>query len=165
MSTEDVKNSIDNAEEVKPDGAPVAAAKRGSAATELIALARADTEFFHDGDDCYARVSIDRHFEVYQLKSRAFRRWLTQRYFQQHQKGAGSEAVKTAITTLEGFASFTGRAQKTYVRVAGFEERLYLDLCGPDWRVVEISATGWRVIESSECCLCLSPSAAAPWRP
>ena len=33
-----------------------------------------------------------------------------------------------------------------YVRVAGQDGRIYLDLCDRDWRAVEIAADGWRII-------------------
>ena len=38
---------------------------------------------------------------------------------------------------------------EVFVRVAGDGERIYLDLCNPNWEVVEITATGYRVLKES----------------
>lgn len=34
-----------------------------------------------------------------------------------------------------------------FVRVGGFDGRLYLDLCDKTWRAVEITSTGWRIVD------------------
>jgi hypothetical protein len=38
----------------------------------------------------------------------------------------------------------TGPQHEVHVRVAGHEDRLYLDLADEDWRVIEIDKEGWR---------------------
>ena len=36
-----------------------------------------------------------------------------------------------------------------HLRVGGHDGKIYLDLADQDWRVVEIDADGWRVVEDS----------------
>src|SRR5262249_15940131 len=42
---------------------------------------------------------------------------------------------------------FDAPERKVYIRIGGLDGRIYLDLGDETWRVVEIDATGWRVID------------------
>ena len=47
-----------------------------------------------------------------------------------------------------GAAARDGREYEVFVRVAGAGDKVYLDLVNDAWTVVEIDATGWRVISN-----------------
>jgi hypothetical protein len=121
---------------------------RSSQATTLVDLAQAHAKFFHDGENTYASVEVSGHTENHDLKSRAFKRWLAQLNLAQTQKAPNAEAMGSAINTLSGIAQFQCPERKVFVRVAGHGGNIYLDLCDADWRVVEVTAAGWKVIAS-----------------
>jgi len=125
--------------------------ERESQATQLVKLALANGEFFHDSDDCFTTLAIADHRETHNLKSRGYRRFLGYEYFREYEKAPNSEALSTAINALAGHAQFKGAARQTFARIAGVEGRIYLDLGGPDWNSVEITAEGWCQRISSDC--------------
>lgn len=125
--------------------------ERESQATQLVNLALTSATLFHHGEETFAMFPIREHIETHALKSRGFRRWLTGTYFEREQKAAAGDAIRAAIETLAGHAQFRGEEREVYVRVAGHDGNLYLDLCDPDWRAVEITRDGWRIVESKDC--------------
>ena len=43
-------------------------------------------------------------------------------------------------------AMFDGPEVRVHTRVAGHDDRVYLDLCNGRWEVVEIASSGWSVV-------------------
>jgi hypothetical protein len=114
----------------------------------LIALAQ-DAELFHAPDGtCFADFHTDGHRETWPLRSNGFKRWLLRRYFETTQSAPNSEAVQSALNVIAAKADYDAPERIVHVRVAGLDDRLYLDLGDQNWRAVEIDATGWRVIEN-----------------
>jgi len=97
----------------------------------------------------YADVPADGHREVLQVRSSGFRRWLTARFFAATGGVPGTQAFEEALRTIEALAVAGDDRRPVHVRVAGHGGRVYLDLCDPSWRVVEIDPTGWRVLQRS----------------
>ena len=87
------------------------------------------------------------HRETWPIRSRGFRRWLCHAFFEATNKAANSEAQQSALGVVEARAQFAAVERSVHVRVAGLEGKLYLDLCDPAWRAVEIDAAGWRMID------------------
>ena len=85
------------------------------------------------------------------VRSKAFRRWLARKFFLSYGKAPGSQALQDALNVIEGQAAFAGQERPVFVRVAGDDGRLYLDLANATWQAVEINAEGWRVIGSEVC--------------
>src|SRR5262249_4862714 len=42
---------------------------------------------------------------------------------------------------------FEGPTSQIHLRTAGYNGKIYLDLCDEQWRAVEIDAKGWRVVD------------------
>jgi hypothetical protein len=119
-----------------------------SQADSLIELTQA-VELFHSPDGVgFADLDINGHRETWAIRSKGFKRWLAQRFFVETEGAASSEALQSALNVIEAKAHFNGPQRDVYVRVGGFDDRLYLDLGDDTWRAVEIDATGWRVIEA-----------------
>jgi hypothetical protein len=57
--------------------------------------------------------------------------------------------VQDALGVLEGEALFDGLELGVYTRLAEHDGAIYLDLANDAWEVVEITATGWRVVSES----------------
>jgi hypothetical protein len=114
----------------------------------LIGLAN-DAELFHTPDrNAFADIDVDGHRETWPIKSKGFRRWLLHRYYENSEGAPGSEALQSALNTLEAKAHFDGLKRQVFVRVAGLEGKFYLDLADAQWRAVEVDKLGWRVIDT-----------------
>ena len=122
---------------------------RQSQADILIAIANRRAELFHAPDGApYADIEVSGHRETWPIRSRGFRKWLCHTFFEATNKAAGSDAQQSALGVVEARAQFASVERAVHVRVAGLEGKLYLDLCDPVWRAVEIDSVGWRVIDS-----------------
>jgi hypothetical protein len=114
-------------------------------ADTLIEIALA-ADLFHAPDStAYADVIINGHRETWPIRRNGFWQWLARAYYEREHGAPNSEAMQSALNIIEARARFDAPEQQAHVRVAGHSGRLYLDLCDPEWRVIEIDATGWRV--------------------
>ena len=50
--------------------------------------------------------------------------------------------------SIEVIAQFDGAIHPVHVRVAGDDDAIYVDLVNDDWRVVEVTAAGWRIVSN-----------------
>jgi len=125
--------------------------------TKLILIAL-QAELWQDADgNAYATVPVGEHFENYAIKSKGFRRWLVGTYGDQNMLRVGNHQVPSAPSAQslsEAIAAIEARCMrgtiyKPAVRIGEAGGRIYLDLGTPDWRVVEIDASGWRVVQSA----------------
>ena len=122
------------------------AGPKRSKADELVALA-GDAELFHDRHDTtYANILVGGHRETHRLRTRGFRRWLAQRFYDVNGKAPGGQALQDALDVLDGQAMHGGPEAPVAVRLAESDGRIYLDLCNDRWEAVEIDAQGWRVV-------------------
>lgn len=120
---------------------------RLSQSTQLVKLARARTELFHTPDGiAYATLEMGGHRETWSLRSHSFRRWLAREFYLRHGKTPSSQAIADALGVLEGDAVFGGPEIPVFIRLAEHEGAIYLDLADRDWRAVEITPDGWRVV-------------------
>ena len=121
-------------------------------ANQLISIADTGCTLFHDGDKAYAEIEVKientGHCETWPVRSRGFHQWLQLRYFKEHGGAPNNEALQSARDTIEAKARFEGPERKVYRRVAtGENGSLYLDLCDPAWRAIEVDAKGWRIVD------------------
>jgi len=149
----DLRTIAHQAAKYEPGEAGQGEGRRGqrSVATVLVELAQ-EAELFATPDaepTPYADVPADGHREVWQVRSSGFRRWLTARFFAATGGVPGTQAFEEALRTIEALAVAGDDRRPVHVRVAGHGGRVYLDLCDPSWRVVEIAPTGWRVLQRS----------------
>lgn len=137
---------LDNAKSV--DDLAAESSPKLSQATRLVDLAHnSGIELWHTpGGDPYATIHVTDHREHHALTSRALRDWLGRLYHVKTGCTSGGQAIADALTTLSGIARYDGSEYAVSVRVAGQGEAIYLDLGRPDWRVVEITPAGWKLI-------------------
>jgi len=116
-------------------------------ADALIELAN-QCELFHTpAGDAYADVTVNGHRETYRVRSKAFRSWLAHRFYVAREGAPNSEAMNSALGVIEARAVFASPQRTVHVRVASEHGKFYLDLADDQWRVIEIDAEGWRLIE------------------
>jgi uncharacterized protein YukE len=134
-------------------GGDTPAPRRESLATALVRLAHeAGIELFHTPDDePFATVVIDDHAETWALSSKRARQWLAKAAYDALGRTPGGQALQDAIETLAGEARFAGVERGVHVRLAAHgDDAFYLDLADASWRVVEITAAGWRLVPARE---------------
>jgi hypothetical protein len=119
-----------------------------SQATVLVNLAlEAGAELFHTPEgEAYATLPIDGRCETWPLRTKTVKRWLSRLYYVSTERAAGSQAIADALGVLEGKALFDGLEHDVHTRVAAADGKVYLDLADPEWRAVEITIDGWRVV-------------------
>jgi hypothetical protein len=119
----------------------------GTIADNLVTLARRDCSvFIGDDGSSWADVRVDGRRETWSLKSRGFRNWLVHAYYAATGRAPSPDALNQALLTLEASARYDGSSHSVRVRTGAFGDCYYLDLADADWRAVEISAQGWRVV-------------------
>jgi hypothetical protein len=121
--------------------------ERLSQASILLKLAEG-LELWHSSDmQAFATILQDGHKENWQLNSRTFKEWLALQFFNTTGRNPNRQALDDAVETLAGKAKFTGPEYPVFVRIAGTNDKIYLDLGDPEWHAVEITKDGWKIIQ------------------
>lgn len=124
-----------------------------STADDLVALVQERAELFHAEDGACFAILNETPRKTFKLDTQSFAEWLGYAYYRdtESEKGPGRAASDTAIKTarmvLTGIAKNDGPERKVYLRAARHGDAYYLDIGADDWRAVEITATGWRVVD------------------
>ena len=119
----------------------------GEKKPQMLEQIAASCELFHSDDSkCYATVPINSHKETWSLGSAGFRGWLAGRCYQADKSIPKSQALTDLIESLKGVARYGGDEQPVFIRLAGKDKNIYLDLGNDKWGVVEITSEGWKVI-------------------
>lgn len=123
----------------------LAAAARGQR-DEVLEIGLAG-ELWHDADrEAFATIRREGRRETWQVRSRDYRHHLTAEYRRRHNRAPAKQALSEGIDAIEAAAVLDGAEHEIFVRVAGAGDKVYLDLLNEAWTVVEIDATGWRMI-------------------
>ena len=117
----------------------------------LVELATAPgNDFFHtDLDDGFAYVKVGKHRETLKIGSRYFSLWLTEKFYRVTGEAPSKSGLDQAVATLKAKALFDGDERKVFVRVAAYGDKIYVDLCDAERRVIEIDAIGWRIVTNA----------------
>src|SRR5262249_40353716 len=97
----------------------------------------------------FIRFTIGSHNETWPIRSRATRRWITNKFYRATKKAPNNEAMQSALNVLEARASCEGDEQEVYLRAAWHDGALYYDLADAEWRAVRIDIHGWKVVTES----------------
>jgi hypothetical protein len=100
----------------------------------------------------YISVGVNGHPENWPVDSRAFKDWLAMQAYRLAGDTANSNSVEEAVKVLCARAKFEGPQREVYLRVGGHGGSIYLDLCDPARRAVEISSTEWRLVDRHPVC-------------
>jgi hypothetical protein len=106
---------------------------------------------FHTPDKvAYADIEAHGWRETWPVRSRGFRHWLVRVYYETTGTAPNSEALQTALALAEARAFFDGPRREVYTRVGGTNGKIYIDLANEHWQAIEISSTGWQVLDSKQ---------------
>ncbi len=111
--------------------------------------------------DAFATVPHEGRIERYPVRSRAFRNLVLLLYGDAHPVigkagatarpgSAPQQALGEAMLAFEALA-LRGEAREPRPRLCrGADGTVWLDLGGPDWRLVRITAEGWRLVDGAD---------------
>ncbi len=117
-------------------------------AAELVELATKAGQLFFDETTDSGFLAVEG--ETMKIDSAACFRWLSYRYYRESGGSSASEsAMKQAAVTLNGIALHDGKRERVFLRAGKHEETgaYYLHGIGEKSRVVEVTATDWRLLE------------------
>jgi hypothetical protein len=113
----------------------------------LIKIASDGAEFFHTPDgEAYADIVVEGHRKTHRVRGSVFQNWLRHQYYKMKRGGVSGETMQTAIGTICSMAQYEGPEREVYIRACGSGEAIYIDLGDRDWRAVEVTASGWKVV-------------------
>lgn len=128
---------------------PKRAEKERDSQTKKVAEAvfeSGQAELFHDERTAYTLVKIEGHQEVMAIRSRQFKLFVWNLYYNRTNTIPGSQTINDATALIEAKAIYEGEKHKVYTRVApGADGSIYLDLADEQWCVIHITANGWTI--------------------
>jgi hypothetical protein len=121
-----------------------------SAAVRLVEVLPDDTVLLHAPDGVeYAVVTVNGHRETLKARSTAFRKYLARLFYLTEGKAPSSQALHDAINLICAQALYDGHEREVHLRTAPREGGgFWFDLCDPTWSAIEVTASGWRVVEN-----------------
>jgi len=124
--------------------------KKKETQAEILVNQASKLPLFHTSEgEVYIRIPVANHYEVWHVRSKGFRRWLSGLFFQLVGKPPSSQAMSDALNVIEGLGQFQYPEEEVHVRMAMHEEKIYLDLCNGGWEVIEVTKHGWNVLRES----------------
>ncbi len=119
---------------------------KGTIAERVLKLAFTAEYFCTPDKATYADIRVDEARETHSIRSRAFRLWLTDLFYEAEGKAINSNAMAEALGVLDAKAIRSKVFREVNLRTAEHRGKIYLDLGLPDWSAVEIDLQGWRIV-------------------
>lgn len=107
--------------------------------------------------EAFARIKVNDHFENWPIHSDTFTRWLEQEMYLMGGSFLPNSIIQDILHQLEGMSIFLGTTRPVHLRIASLGDKIYIDLCNEKWQVVEVSASGWQVLDNSPVAFRRSP--------
>ena len=116
-------------------------------------------ELWHDANRiAYATFPVNDHRENWPVRSRDFRMWLSGQFYEKTGTAIGGQALEDGVRILEARAVNEGPQHEVFIRTGYTSGKMYLDLGDATWRAIEITSTGWCLIEKPPLKFLRSPS-------
>ena len=122
--------------------------RRTNQADVLVEIAE-EADLFHDADgNSFADTMVKDHRETWPVRSKGFKRWLIQRYYEKTKGAPNSDALQSALSVIEAKGLYDGPEREVFIRIGGADGKIYLDLCDEEYRAAEISADSWEIVKN-----------------
>lgn len=123
--------------------------KRTSQADRILELVKSQniTLFRDEFSEPFVRFSINNHLEIWSLRSKKFKTWLSRQLWEIEHKTYTTNAIDSALGVLAGKASFEGNPIILSNRAAEDREGYWYDLANETWQAIHISSIEWRVVD------------------
>jgi len=107
---------------------------------EMADAAMEQCRLFHTPDQqAFAVVDKEGHQETWAIRSRTFDLWLRTEAYKVARKIPSAQAVRDATRLIEGQALINSPVQQVHIRLAQYEEDIYLDLADPFWEQIRVT--------------------------
>ncbi len=141
---------VDASTEVQPPASSTSDHNNGAREILLQLCEEAGDHYFHDIESRpFVYVKENKYSSTWSLKSRSYAILLGRRYHQLTGSVIPSTAKAEVLDTLEGLALFDGPEETIYLRIGESLDKVVLDLCDDQGRVVVIDKDGWKVVDDS----------------
>ena len=119
-----------------------------SASTKLVEfVSSSNSELWHSPEqDAFITIEVNGHWENHPLRTKHIRQWLSKQFYEEESKVPHNQGLQDALGLLEGKAIFDGPEYPVYLRVAGHEGNVYVDIGDESWDAIEITPKGWQII-------------------
>ncbi|WP_018289998.1 DUF3854 domain-containing protein [Verrucomicrobium sp. 3C] len=125
-------------------------------ARALYDLAIPNVELFHDGaDGRFVRFQSEGHFETWPIQSSAAKEFFQKIAYDNKLPALSGEVWGATVNLLSAEARFSGKQSQVFLRIApeigpnGKLIGIFVDLCDAKWRVIHITASGWKLLDRS----------------
>lgn len=95
----------------------------------------------------YVKFRKDDHYEVWPIKSAAYREFLGNELFNKYQFDMSDLNINKIISYAIRQARFSNEVHDLSVRLAFRDGAIYYDLCNSSWEVVKIDKTGFKILK------------------
>jgi hypothetical protein len=120
----------------------------GRGAEQLLCFA-ADYDLFHSPEHIgFADIKINGYRETFALNSKEFKSFLEHDFYKKTGAAPSPDAVTQTVNILKARATYDAPERPVHVRVAQGNGCFYLDLGDGERRAIEITATGWSVVDN-----------------
>jgi len=120
-----------------------------SKAESLIKKALENGEFFRDEmNRPFATIDINGKKRTIKVNSGDFRAYLRRLNSQVTQYIANRTTIETAVEHLISFCLYDGEIKPVFIRIAGLENDIYVDIGDQSYQTIKISDNGWSVISN-----------------
>jgi hypothetical protein len=108
-----------------------------------------DAELFHNADVPYATIDCGDHRETHSVHGKKFRLWLARMFWVKCHRPPASQAMQNALAVITAKALFEGAEAPVAVRISEHDGAIFLNLCDERWRMVQVSPSGWEVVDDA----------------
>lgn len=131
-----------------PVTAPDASKPKKKSKLDLVVDCASEAELWRDeGGNGYATIVRDGHAEHYTIiGSRTFQSWLEKRHLEVHKTIPTEAMLRDALRSIDGRARLASACFTPGLRVAKYEECVWIDLCNASWEAIRVSAEGWQIV-------------------
>ena len=112
-------------------------------------LKRKNVKLIQSGTLFYIRFDLDNKHITLELDGREFKDRLIGMYHAENDAMVSDYAIGKVKQILRAKALAENSLDDVHVRIAGKDNKIYIDLADADWRVVEIDCNGWRILDRS----------------
>ena len=96
----------------------------------------------------YATIEFEGHRENWPILSSGFRFWLRQEFYKLCGRPPIAQGFTDAINVIESLAIMDGGEDRVFLRLAGHDGDIYLDLGDATWGAIRITKHGWSFVDS-----------------
>lgn len=137
---------LDKRKSGKPDNEKINNNSQSQSSRLVTIVEESDVELFHDDHkNPYARIKKNDYFACYKVRSRDFKRWLSNKYWNLFRQAANTESINSALNIIEAKACHDGMQYILENRIAYTNGELFYDL--GNWKAIKIDISGWEILD------------------